>query len=135
MNSPDSEENFARFYGNVVSPKAASLADFRRRFPEKIVTDGAHEWRYRVIGTGSLTLLALPGGELVNDLGFEFALAMRGRVPLPQSAYPRVDSMEELASGLAAILDAEEIDQAAILGASFGSEEHTSELQSLRHLV
>jgi pimeloyl-ACP methyl ester carboxylesterase len=120
MNSPDSEENFARFYGNVVSPKASALADFRRRFPEKVVTDGAHEWRYRVIGTGSPVLLALPGGELVNDLGFEFALAMRGRCRIVYPAYPRVDSMEELASGLAAILDAEEIGQAAILGASFG---------------
>jgi pimeloyl-ACP methyl ester carboxylesterase len=120
MNSPDSEENFARFYGNVVSPKAAALADFRRCIPEKVVRDGAQEWRYRVIGTGSLSLLALPGGELVNDLGFEFALAMRGSCHIVYPAYPRVDSMEELASGLAAILDAEEIVQAAILGASFG---------------
>jgi pimeloyl-ACP methyl ester carboxylesterase len=120
MNSPDSEENFARFYGNVVSPKAAALADFRRRFPERVITDGAHEWRYRVIGSDAPALLALPGGELVNDLGFEFALAMRGCRRIVYPAYPRVDSMEELAGGLAAILDAEEIDQAAILGASFG---------------
>ena len=120
MNSPDSEENFARFYANVVSPKAAALADFRRSFPEKVVTDGTHEWRYRVIGSDAPALLALPGGELVNDLGFEFALAMRGCRRSVYPAYPRVDSMEELASGLAAILDAEEIDQAAILGASFG---------------
>jgi len=35
-------------------------------------------------------------------------------------AYPRVSSIEELADGLCAILDAEKIDQAAILGASFG---------------
>ena len=120
MNSPNSVENFARFYGNVMSPKVTALADFRRHFPEKVVRDGAHEWRYRVIGSGSLSLLALPGGELVNDLGFEFALAMRGCCRILYPAYPRVDSMEELASGLAAILDAEEIGQAAILGASFG---------------
>jgi pimeloyl-ACP methyl ester carboxylesterase len=120
MNSPDSEEDYARFYGNVVSPKAAALAEFRRSFPEKVIRDSAHQWRYRVIGSDALTLLALPGGELVNDLGFEFALAMRGCCRIVYPAYPRVDSMEELASGLAAILDAEEIGQAAILGASFG---------------
>jgi pimeloyl-ACP methyl ester carboxylesterase len=120
MNSPDSDESFARFYGNVCSPKAAALRDFRRRFPEKLLTVGAHEWRYRVIGSGSQAIVALPGGELVNDLGFEFALAMSGRCRVVYPAYPRVDSIQELAAGLAAILDAEKIDRAAILGASFG---------------
>lgn len=100
--------------------KATALADFRQRYPEKLVRDGAAEWRYRVIGAGPLALLALPGGELVNDLGFEFALAISGCCRVIYPAYPRVDSMEELASGLRAVLDAEKIEQAAILGASFG---------------
>ncbi|MGD0547636.1 MAG: alpha/beta hydrolase, partial [Terracidiphilus sp.] len=88
--------------------------------PEKLVWDGAAEWRYRVIGSGSPALLAIPGGELVNDLGFDFALAIRGCCRVIYPAYPRVHSMEELASGLRAILDAEKVEQAAILGASFG---------------
>ena len=100
--------------------KAAILADFRRNFPEKLVRDRTVEWRYRVIGTGPLALLALPGGELVNDLGFEFALAISDCCRVLYPAYPRVASMEDLASGLRAILDAEKIEQAAILGASFG---------------
>ncbi|MFZ1084661.1 MAG: alpha/beta hydrolase [Terracidiphilus sp.] len=100
--------------------KAAPLADFRRNCPEKLVRDGAAEWRYRVIGTGPLTLLAIPGGELVNDLGFEFALPISDCCWVIYPAYPRVASMEVLASGLRAVLDAEKIDRAAILGASFG---------------
>jgi pimeloyl-ACP methyl ester carboxylesterase len=120
MNPSDSEDSFARFYGNPLSPQAAALADFRRSFPEKVIRDGAATWRYRVIGTASPVLLAIPGGELVNDLGFEFALALSGCRRIVYPAYPRVDSMEELASGLRAILDAENINQAAILGASFG---------------
>jgi pimeloyl-ACP methyl ester carboxylesterase len=100
--------------------KAAALADFRRRFPEKLGMDSAAEWRYRDLGAGPLTLLVLPGGELVNDLGFEFALAMSGCCRVIYPAYPRVGSMEELASGLRAVLDAEQVEQAAILGASFG---------------
>jgi len=104
----------------TTNEKAAALKDFRRRFPEKLVKDGAAEWRYRVIGAGSLTLLLLPGGELVNDLGFEFALAVSGCCRVIYPAYPRVASMEELAEGLRAVLDAERIDRAAILGASFG---------------
>jgi pimeloyl-ACP methyl ester carboxylesterase len=120
MNSPNYEDSFARFYGNTLSPKAVVLADFRRRYPEKVIQDGAAEWRYRVIGTAGPVLLAVPGGELVNDLGFEFAMAISGCRRILYPAYPRVDSMEELASGLIAILDAEKIGQAAILGASFG---------------
>jgi pimeloyl-ACP methyl ester carboxylesterase len=57
---------------------------------------------------------------LVNDLGFEFALAISGCCRVIYPAYPRIASIEELAGGLRAILDAEKIDQVAILGASFG---------------
>jgi pimeloyl-ACP methyl ester carboxylesterase len=120
MNQFDSEGSFARFYGNALSPKAAALADFRSRYLEKVVRDGVAEWRYRVVGTASPVLLAVPGGELVNDLGFEFALALSGCRRILYPAYPRVDSIEALASGLSAILDAEKIGQVAILGASFG---------------
>jgi pimeloyl-ACP methyl ester carboxylesterase len=120
MDHPDLEVNFAQFYGEILAPKAAVLADFRRCFPEKSVRDGAVEWRYRVIGSAASALLVIPGGELVNDTGFEFALAMRGCRRVVYPAYPRVDSMEQLAGGLRAILDAEKISQTAILGASFG---------------
>jgi pimeloyl-ACP methyl ester carboxylesterase len=120
MNHSDSKVNYAQFYGNVLTPKAAALADFRRRFPEKTVRDGAVEWRYRVIGSAAPALLAIPGGELVNDAGFEFALAMSSCRRIVYPAYPRVDSIEQLVSGLRAILDAEKITQTAILGASFG---------------
>ncbi len=120
MNLPECEESFARFYGKVLSPKAAALREFHSRFPEKAIRCGETEWRYRVIGTAGPILLAVPGGELVNDLGFEFALAICGCCRIVYPAYPRVDTMEELVSGLGAILDAEKIEQTAILGASFG---------------
>lgn len=95
--------------------KPAALASFRR-IPEKTL----REWKYRILGTGSQTLLLIPGGELVNDLAFEFALAIGRRCQVLYPAYPRVSSIEQLADGLSAILDAERIAQAAVLGASFG---------------
>ena len=99
--------------------KTAALQEFRR-FPEKSLRVGTAEWRYRVLGTATRALLAIPGGELVNDLGFEFALAISDTNRVVYPAYPRVSSIEELADGLCAILVAEKIEQAAILGASFG---------------
>lgn len=95
--------------------KQAALEQFRA-IPEK--TWG--EWRYRVLGAGARTLLAIPGGELVNDLGFEFALAISETHTVVYPAYPRASSIDELTDGLRAILDAEGIDRIAILGASFG---------------
>lgn len=95
--------------------KQAALESFRA-LPEKNWGD----WRYRVLGAGARALLAIPGGELVNDLGFEFALAMSETHTVVYPAYPRASSIEELADGLCAILDAEGIGRVAILGASFG---------------
>lgn len=78
------------------------------------------EWKYRVFGKGAKTFLVVPGGELVNDLGFEFALAIGETYRVVYPAYPRASSIEELADGLSMILDAERVGQVAILGASFG---------------
>jgi len=95
--------------------KQAALEHFRS-IPEKSLG----EWRYRVFGAGEQTLLVIPGGELVNDFGFEFALAMADAHSVVYPAYPRAFSIEDLADGLRAILDAEGIRQVAILGVSFG---------------
>jgi maspardin len=95
--------------------RQAALARFRA-IPEKSLG----EWRYRVFGAGTRTFLVIPGGELVNDLGFEFALAIGETHRVIYPAYPRASSIEELADGLRAILDVEGIAQVAILGASFG---------------
>jgi pimeloyl-ACP methyl ester carboxylesterase len=101
--------------GNLPMNKQTALERFRA-IPEK--TCG--EWRYRDFGAGTRTFLALPGGELVNDLGFEFALAIGETHRVIYPAYPRTSSIEELADGLRAILDAERIVAVAVLGASFG---------------
>lgn len=114
----ESVVNPARVAGS--SAMSAALRDFRLSSPERCVRVGAAEWRYRVVGTAPPALLACPGGELVNDLAFDFAMAISDTHRVVYPAYPRVHSIEELADGLCAILDAERIAQAAVLGASFG---------------
>jgi pimeloyl-ACP methyl ester carboxylesterase len=95
--------------------KQAALESFRA-IPEKSLG----KWRYRVFGAGARTFLCVPGGELVNDLGFEFALAIGKTHRVIYPGYPRASTIEELSDGLRAILDVEGIAQVAILGASFG---------------
>ena len=118
------ERDFARtiHYKPVTSTQSGIRMDSRselqrfRAIPEQTLA----AWRYRVLGKGTLTLLTLPGGELVNDLGFGFALAIAEAHRVIYPAYPRASSIEELAEGLCAILDQEGPRCVAILGASFG---------------
>jgi pimeloyl-ACP methyl ester carboxylesterase len=96
------------------------LRAFRAAYPNKSLAVAGVEWQYRIFGAGPRTLLLLPGGELVNDMGFDLAAALEPRFRIVYPAYPRVRSLDALADGIAAILDAEKIARIEVLGASFG---------------
>jgi pimeloyl-ACP methyl ester carboxylesterase len=96
------------------------LRAFRASYPNKSLTVAGAEWKYRICGAAPRTLLMLPGGELVNDMGFDLAAALVPRFRIVYPAYPRAESLDELADGIAAILDAEKIPRVTVLGASFG---------------
>jgi pimeloyl-ACP methyl ester carboxylesterase len=120
-NSPLEQKGFGEYYGGVSNAMVEELRTFRTLCPEQVLAVGPQEWRYRTVGVASPALLLIPGGELVNDLGFRFAMAIsNSSYRLVYPSYPRVSSIEDLADGLVAILDAENIDRAVILGASFG---------------
>lgn len=96
------------------------LRAFGTKYPEKHVTAGGVTWRYRVGGQGSRPLLLLPGGELVNDMGFDLVAALAPRFRIVYPAYPVARSLEDLADGVAEVLAAEGIARATVLGPSFG---------------
>lgn len=96
------------------------LRAFRASYPNKSLTVSGRQWQYRICGEGTRTLLLLPGGELVNDLGFDLAGALAGRFRIVYPAYPRADALADLADGIAAILTAEQAPCVWVLGASFG---------------
>jgi pimeloyl-ACP methyl ester carboxylesterase len=96
------------------------LRAFRANYPNKSLAVAGVEWKYRVGGAGGRTLLILPGGELVNDMGFDLVAALAPRFHIVYPAYPRVRSLDDLADGVAAILDAENAPRVTVLGASFG---------------
>jgi pimeloyl-ACP methyl ester carboxylesterase len=96
------------------------LRAFRTSYPNKSLTVAGTAWKYRICGAGERALLMLPGGELVNDMGFDLVAALAPRFRIVYPAYPRVESLDDLADGIAAILDAENIARTTVLGASFG---------------
>jgi pimeloyl-ACP methyl ester carboxylesterase len=96
------------------------LLAFRASYPNKSLTFGGRQWHYRICGEGARTLLLLPGGELVNDLGFNLAGALAQRFRIVYPAYPRADTLAEFADGIDALLTAENAPSVWVLGASFG---------------
>ena len=96
------------------------LRAFRASYPNKSLTVAGVAWEYRICGAGERALLMLPGGELVNDMGFDLVAALAPRFHIVYPAYPRVESLDDLANGVTAILDAENIASISVLGASFG---------------
>ncbi len=96
------------------------LRAFRAKYPNQSLTVAGVEWTYRVCGEGDRTMLMLPGGELVNDMGFDPVAAFAPRFRILYPAYPRVGTLDDLADGIAAILDTERMQQVSVLGASFG---------------
>jgi pimeloyl-ACP methyl ester carboxylesterase len=96
------------------------LRAFRASYPNKSLAVAGVEWKYRICGAGERSLLILPGGELVNDMGFDLVAALAPRFRMVYPAYPRVRSLDDLADGIAAILGTENMAHITVLGASFG---------------
>jgi 3-oxoadipate enol-lactonase len=99
---------------------AARLDEFRREHPKRNAVVGTTEWTYRVGGSGTEGLVALPGA-LGGSEGIATLLS-----PLEKDyrtvfiEYPVVRSLEEMLSGISAILKREGIGRTALVGGSFG---------------
>jgi pimeloyl-ACP methyl ester carboxylesterase len=100
---------------------ADRLDAFQRTYPyRETVVEGA-VWHYRMGGVkNASTVLVLPGATLVPDPFFVVIESLGGRYQVIAPAYPPARSMAELVAGVTAILDAERIPSAHVVGSSFG---------------
>jgi pimeloyl-ACP methyl ester carboxylesterase len=85
------------------------------------VIDGI-EWTYLLGGQAEETIVLLPGGERIGDLGFTLVEVFKPQRRVLYPAYPPLATMRTLVDGLARLLDAEGIAQVTLLGASFGGD-------------
>jgi pimeloyl-ACP methyl ester carboxylesterase len=81
---------------------------------------GGAEWSYVRAGEGEQTILLLGGALGSADFAFQVIgeLAPRFRVLAPD--YPPAGTLEEMTDGIAALLDAEGVARAHVVGGSFG---------------
>ncbi len=96
------------------------LERFRATHKPRFILAGGMRWEYRMVGSGDSCVLVLPGIHGKGELAFRLAEALQAshRVVLP--SYPPARRMAQLADGLIAILNAENIQRAHVFGSSYG---------------
>jgi pimeloyl-ACP methyl ester carboxylesterase len=96
------------------------LARFRAAHSVRRLDVGGVTWSYLVGGSGSRTVLYLPGGIGRAEAAFPYLIALEGDHQVVAVDYPQLSSVDALVNGLLAILDVEGIQRADVWGTSFG---------------
>lgn len=98
----------------------AQLSRFRATYAASELQYGGTLWRYRHGGASSEPVFWLTGALGLGEFAFgcAFALGCDFRLLIPD--YPPLRSLDGMADGLAAVLDAEGVPAAHVVGGSFG---------------
>jgi pimeloyl-ACP methyl ester carboxylesterase len=110
----------ASLYARVPADRLEEFQAFRRAFPYRDTTHDGVTWPYMTGGQGEPPLLLLSGALAIPDISWTSIInfAARRRVIVP--AYPPVMTMDSLVDGIAAVLRHEGVDQAHVMGGSYG---------------
>jgi pimeloyl-ACP methyl ester carboxylesterase len=111
---------FAEIYAKVPSDQVARLKEFRLAHPYRRVTVGDSEWEYIACGRGEQALLLLPGALSVGESTFPLITAFENEYRIVAPSYALSLTMTGLCDGIARILEAEGLNQAHVLGGSYG---------------
>ncbi|HZS79761.1 MAG TPA: alpha/beta hydrolase [Ktedonobacteraceae bacterium] len=109
-------------YKDVPVEQRERLLLFRSMHPRQQMNIAGTTWSYLLGGSGTETLLILPGGERIGDIGFPLFEHFEQGYRCLYPAYPPYPTMNELVDGLAALLDRLNIEKVILFGASFGGD-------------
>ena len=112
---------FDRYYRNVPRQEFDHLVRFRAAHPGKHTSAQGVQWDYLASGRGSEALLILPGLLGIGEMSFQHIRAFENDYRVIVPSYPfEIAVVNQMADGIAAILGAEGIQQAHVLGGSYG---------------
>ena len=112
---------FDRYYRNVPRQKLDQLVRFRAAHPVKHALAYGVKWNYIASGRGSEALLILPGLLGIGEMSFQHIQAFENDYCVIVPSYPcELTIVNQMADGIATILAAEGIQQAHVLGGSYG---------------
>lgn len=112
--------DFDSIYADVPEEQKTALKQFRADHPQKTLTVNGINWTYYTIGQGIKTILWLVGGLKKADVAYQSIPLLADDYAIIAPDYPALSSISELADGLSAILEAENVDAVFVLAGSFG---------------
>jgi len=112
---------FDQYYVKAEPLLRDALKVFRDTHTEKTLTHKQHQWAYYDIGShNDHVILWLVGGLRLADSAFRSIPMMMTDFRIIAPSYPPLNTMDDLADGLNAILRAEGIKKCSVLAGSFG---------------
>jgi pimeloyl-ACP methyl ester carboxylesterase len=112
-----------RLYSPDLSGALASeMAAFGASHPHQRAEIARRTWTYIASGSGSEAIIILPGAHGLAEAAFRYIIALEPHYRVITPNYPaEVMTLVDMADGLASLMDHEGIQQAHVLGGSFGA--------------
>ena len=109
-----------RIYRNAPPAEVEALRRFRAAHPYRRADIAGVEWEHIAAGDGERVLLFLPGSLGTGESAWQSIDHFSSRFRVIAPSYAAVSTMAGLADGIAALLDRERIERAAVIGGSYG---------------
>ena len=114
------ERRLEKIYRDVPATEREAFQRFRRDHPPRTAEIAGRAWSFLVGGAGDRTLLFLPGAQGTGEAVWSSFDYFEKRFRCIAPSYPPIETMTELADGIAALLDREGIERATVFGGSYG---------------
>lgn len=111
---------FDEVYAGVDPVLVASLQAFRAAHPPQTLDVNGVKWDYVSFGQGDETVLFLHGMTGAYDIWWRVMDELQTEYRVISVTYPAVNTLEEMATAVLAILDREGVEKANIVGTSLG---------------
>lgn len=111
---------FDEVYARVDPTLVASLQTFRAAHPPQRLDVNGVKWNYVSFGQGDETILFLHGMTGAYDIWWRVMDELQTEYRVISVTYPAVNTLEEMATAVLAILDREGVDRANLVGTSLG---------------
>ncbi len=117
---PTPQKSFAELYARVDEATAVSLQTFRQSYPVQQIEVDGRTWEYVHFGQGEQTILFLHGMTGSYDIWWQVVENVADEYQVISVTYPPVDSLDGMAQGVLAILQAEDATSVNLVGSSLG---------------